>query len=78
MKGLGDTMKADFGLAWDHGRRRALLAISAGMVALALALASMGGSVATQEARDLGTVNGKASVTVLEQPTYDRLGLSWG
>lgn len=78
MKGWGHIMKADFGLAWDHGRRRTLLAISAGIVALAMAFASIGGSIATQEARDLGTVNGKASSTVLEQPTFDRLGLSWG
>ncbi len=71
-------MKADFGLAWDHGRRRAVIALGAGVVALAMALASIGGTLATVEARGLGVSSGKSSVTVVDYPTYDRLGLSWG
>lgn len=72
-------MKAEFGLAWDHGRRRTLLALSAGLLALALAFAALGGSMATQEARQAGVNNGKNSSTVIvDQPIYQPLGLSWG
>ncbi len=52
---------AAFGLAWDHGKRRVLLALVALIAVVAVAVASVGGAPASIEA---GRENGKNAVVV--------------
>lgn len=67
-----------FGLAWDHGKRRVLMALVALVAVLAVAASSLGGIAAIEAAR--GSSRATVSVTVDSGDPVPavRAAVTWG
>lgn len=67
-----------FGLAWDHGKRRVLMAFVALIAVLAVAASSLGGFAAVEAARGVSRTTVDAPIERVDPGGVQRLAVTWG
>lgn len=68
-----------FGLAWDHGKRRVLMALVALVAVLAVAVSSLGGIATVDAARGVSRTTSDTTPVVRVDPGGARtLAVTWG
>ncbi len=67
-----------FGLAWDHGKRRVLIALVALVAVLAIAASSLGGFASVEAARGTSRTVDDTPIERVAPGGVQRLAVTWG